>query len=105
MDSFFIKIANMMGGQVNTDHLKLLTCVLSTYPLALLFNKLPNPLTKHLLSIFYTCFVLLIVLKSWIGFIHLTSTSLFTYFFMKFYHRKNGPWINFFVIMLSMSIW
>ncbi|CAO3634735.1 unnamed protein product [Cunninghamella echinulata] len=94
----------MMGGQVNTDHLKLLTCVLSTYPLALLFNVLPNPLMKHLLSIFYTCFVLIIVLSSWLGFLHLTLTSLFTYFFMKYYHGKNGPWINFFIIMVSMSI-
>ncbi|CAO3597992.1 unnamed protein product [Absidia cylindrospora] len=104
MDALFNKLAGMMGGQVNTDHLKLLTCLFATYPSAFIFNALPNPLMKHLFSIGFSTYVLLGILRSWLGFFHITATCLFTWLFMKYYHGKRGPWINFFVIMVSMSI-
>lgn len=107
MDAFFEKLSMLLGGNIPRDHLKLMACVIATYPGAILYRRLPadKPALKHLFSIIYVLFTMLAVLHSYVGFMHIGLTALFTYYFMKYYHGSNGPWINFAISMLSMSIW
>ncbi|ORX52816.1 MBOAT-domain-containing protein [Hesseltinella vesiculosa] len=103
MDAFFVRLANLAGDQVQPDHLKLVFSLLSAYPAAYLHRSLPNAYLKHWFSICFTCFLMVKVLASWQGFCHIVGTSLFTYAFMRFYHGPHGPWINFALVMLSLS--
>ncbi|KAI9266576.1 MBOAT, membrane-bound O-acyltransferase family-domain-containing protein [Phascolomyces articulosus] len=106
MDSFFENIAAHLGDQVSGDHVKLIFCILATYPLALIYRTLPtdSPNSRHLFSIAYAVIAMVFVLKLYMGMLHITITALFTYTFMRLYHGKNGPYINFVVAMISMSI-
>ncbi|KAI9266628.1 MBOAT, membrane-bound O-acyltransferase family-domain-containing protein [Phascolomyces articulosus] len=106
MDAFFDSIASLLGDQVSGDHIKLVTCLIGTYPLALVYRKLPaeNPTSRHVFSIAYVLFTMVYMLKFYTGAIHTGFTALFTYFFVKYYHGKSGPYINFVIALLSMSI-
>lgn len=107
MDAFFANASAKMGGTPTAEQLKIMASILSSYPCAMLFKLIPNSQVqlKHLFSIFITSYIMISVLHYYDGFMHITASCLFTYFFMKYYKRKNGAWINFFVIMLSMSTW
>ena len=107
MDGFFDNIATHLGDQVSGDHIKLIACIMVTYPLALVYRKLPadSPTSRHLFSIIYACISMTYVLKLYIGFVHIAITAILTYTFMKYYNGKNGPYINFVLAMISMSIW
>ncbi|KAI9275662.1 MBOAT, membrane-bound O-acyltransferase family-domain-containing protein [Phascolomyces articulosus] len=106
MDDFFETVAGMLGDQVAADHIKLIACLLATYPLAEVYRRLPadNPTSRHLLSIAYAVFALVFVLQLYVGALHIVITSLFTYYWMRSYRAKNGPGINFVVVLISMSI-
>ena len=107
MNNFFESCADMLGDQVQADHIKLIVCLLATYPLAEVYRKLPadNPNSRHLLSIVYAVFTLIFVLKLYAGALHISGVSLFTYLWTRFYPAKNGPGINFVVVLISMSLW
>ncbi|KAG2223500.1 hypothetical protein INT45_001248, partial [Circinella minor] len=107
MNNFFESCAEMLGDQVQADHIKLIACLLATYPLAEVYRKLPadNPNSRHLLSIAYAVFTIVFVLKLYAGAFHITAISLFSYLWMRFYPAKNGPGINFVVVLMSMSLW
>ncbi|KAI7900050.1 MBOAT, membrane-bound O-acyltransferase family-domain-containing protein, partial [Cokeromyces recurvatus] len=105
MDAFFEQASAKMGGTPTAEQLKIVASILSSYPCAILFKLIPDQqtLVKHLFSIFITSFIMISVLHSYAGFIHITLSCFFTFIFMKYYKRKNGPWINFVIIMISMS--
>ena len=107
MNNFFESCADMLGDQVQADHIKLIACLLATYPLAEIYRKLPadSPNSRHLLSIAYAVFTLIFVLKLYAGALHISVVSLFTYLWTRFYPAKNGPGINFVVVLISMSLW
>ncbi|KAI9493896.1 MBOAT, membrane-bound O-acyltransferase family-domain-containing protein [Zychaea mexicana] len=107
MDDFFELVANELGDQISADHIKLVACVLAAYPSALVYRRLPaiSPTSRHIFSIIYTLVALVYVLKFYTGAIHIGFTAMFTYIFMKFYRsNKNSAFINFVVVMISMSI-
>ncbi|KAI9493694.1 MBOAT, membrane-bound O-acyltransferase family-domain-containing protein [Zychaea mexicana] len=106
MDRFFDSLADQLGDTVSTDHIKLITCIVATYPLALIYRKLPakSPTTRHLFSIGYALFTIVSVLKLYIRAVHIGLTAIFTWTFMKYFRGKNGPYVNFAVAMLSMAI-
>lgn len=107
MDAFFELASAKLGGNPTAEQLKIVASILSSYPCALLFKLIPAKQTKlkHLFSILVTSYIMTSVLHYYFGFIHIILVCLFTWAFMKFYKGKNGSWINFAVIMLSMSIW
>ncbi|KAI9266575.1 MBOAT, membrane-bound O-acyltransferase family-domain-containing protein [Phascolomyces articulosus] len=99
-------MASRLGDQISADHLKLVFCVISSYPLALIYRTLPAkyPIFRHIFSIIYAIFTMGLVLKFYEGTIHIGLTALFTYIFMKWYRGNNGAYINFVIVMLSLSI-
>lgn len=107
MDAFFETASAKMGGTPTAEQLKIVASILSSYPCAMLFKLIPNSQVqfKHLFSICITSYIMISVLHYYEGFIHITLSCLFTYAFMKYYKKKNGAWINFYAIMLSMSLW
>ncbi|KAI9478450.1 MAG: MBOAT, membrane-bound O-acyltransferase family-domain-containing protein [Benjaminiella poitrasii] len=106
MDSLFIKLSDLLGGQVAPDHLKLAFAILSTYPSALIFKKIQSVSIKHLFSILYTSYIMLFLLKLYDGFIHVSAISILSFSLLKYLKDSysNIAWINFIFVMLSMSI-
>ncbi|KAI8061625.1 MBOAT, membrane-bound O-acyltransferase family-domain-containing protein [Gongronella butleri] len=93
----------MAGGQVQADHLKLVFCIVSAFPAAVVHRCLPNAFIKHWMTILFTSFLMLKVLNASRGFAHIIGTSLFSYIFTKYYRGSRGPWINFALIMISLA--
>ncbi|KAK4509413.1 Pantothenate kinase [Mucor velutinosus] len=106
MDAFFEVASAKLGGNPTAEQLKIVASILSSYPCALLFKLIPakNAQMKHLFSILVTSYIMTSVLHYYQGFVHISLICLFTWTWMKFYKGSNGPWINFAVVMLSMSI-
>lgn len=48
---------------------------------------------------------MLYMLRSYIGFLHIGSTCLISYLLVKYYRGSRMPWINFAIVIISMSIW
>lgn len=107
MDAFFQTASAKLGGNPTAEQLKIVASILSAYPCALVFKLIPAKQTqlKHLFSILVTSYIMTFVLHYYRGFVHISLICLFTWTWMKFYKGSNGPWINFAVVMLSMSIW
>ena len=107
MDHLFESLADRMGDQISGDHLKLVVCVVASLPLAVVYRTLPpkRPTIRHLFSIFYAIITIVFVLKFYLGALHIGLTGLFTYFFMKYYQGKHIAYINFIIVMTSLSIW
>lgn len=106
MDSLFNQLSELLGNSVAPDHLKLVFSILFTYPCALLLKRQKSANVKHLMSIIYTTFVMLRVLKLYDGFIHISSICIITFTLTKYFRQyKATAWINFFCVMASMAIW
>ncbi|CAO3642032.1 unnamed protein product [Mucor hiemalis] len=106
MDSLFESASSKLGGNPSPEQLKIVASILSSYPCAILFNMIPSSRIqlKHIFSIAVTTFIMNSVLHCTRGFAHISLSCLFTWIFMKYYKRKSGPWVNFIVIMASMSV-
>jgi lysophospholipid acyltransferase len=105
MDAFFIKASDILGGNVAPDHLKLAFSIISTYPCAVLFKRIETKWIKHIFSILYTSYIMLFVLRLYDGYIHVVSIGLISYLLMKYYKGPKAEWINFTLVIASMSIW
>ncbi|KAI8977287.1 MBOAT, membrane-bound O-acyltransferase family-domain-containing protein [Mycotypha africana] len=105
MDAFFEQTSAKLGGNPTADQLRIVASILSSYPCALLFKFIPSNqiLLKHLYSICITSYIMVSVLHYHYALIHVVAACMFTYLFMKYCKSKKAPWINFIVIMLSMS--
>lgn len=104
MDKFFYKASLLLGGHVAPDHLKLAFSIFSTYPCAMIFKRIQSKQLKHLFSIVYTTYIMVFLLRLYFGFIHITTIGIISYVLMKYYHGPKVAWINFTLVMLSMSI-
>ena len=103
MDTLLVKISNLLGGNIAPDHLKLVFSIISTYPCAVIFKRIQHKQYKHAFSILYTLCIMLGLLKMYQGFLHIITISLSSYLLLKYYPKAS--WINFAVVMISMSIW
>ncbi|KAI8069350.1 MBOAT, membrane-bound O-acyltransferase family-domain-containing protein [Gongronella butleri] len=104
LDALFDKGAQLLGAGVTGDQLKLVFSIFSSYFFAWIYTLLPaRASTKHLFSVIVTLMTMLGLLKMYSGFLHITLTSLFTYLCMKYNRSPSGPWLNFVVVMTSMS--
>ncbi|CAO3599729.1 unnamed protein product [Absidia cylindrospora] len=123
MDAFFEKVAYQIGGgAITRDQLKLVVSLMSSYIFAYLYRYLPAQLStlsssssssivssraanvKHMYSIGIALFTTLIFLKLYTGFLHISITCISTYLLMKYNHSQQGPWINFILVLTSMSL-
>ncbi|KZP15136.1 MBOAT-domain-containing protein [Athelia psychrophila] len=95
MDALFAPIASLAGAPL--DQVKLITCLLVSYPLGSLFIRIPasQPHMKHLFSVVVTLIYLLPVLKMYSAFLQLLGSVLGTYLIAAFVKGPNMPWIVF----------
>jgi lysophospholipid acyltransferase len=105
LDELFIKGSKLLNGNIPPDHLKLAFSIFATYPSAILFKHIRSTQTRHLFSTAYSVFIMAGILRLYDGLLHITATAVFTFLFMKYFKGKNGPWINFIFVMVSMSLW
>lgn len=105
MDEFFDKGSLLLGGKVAPDHLKLAFSIIFTYPCAIIFKRIESKWVKHLFSIVYTTYIMLGILKLYEGFIHITTIGLISYILMRYCTHRKVAWINFIIVMMSMSLW
>ncbi|KAL5508428.1 ALE1 [Sanghuangporus vaninii] len=104
MDALFRPLADSLGASV--DQVKLISCLLISYPLGSVFTRLPsqNHAAKHLFNIGVTLFYMGVVLDLWSAFLQLLGSILATYFISKHVKDSNMPWIVFFIVMGHLMV-
>ncbi|KAI5124885.1 hypothetical protein M0805_007315 [Coniferiporia weirii] len=104
MDALFRPLADSLGASV--DQIKLISCLLISYPLGSVFVRLPagNHAIKHLFNIGVTLFYLLAMLDLWSGVAQLLVSILAAYFIAKHVQGPNMPWIVFWVVMGHLTV-
>ncbi|KDQ65032.1 hypothetical protein JAAARDRAFT_28695 [Jaapia argillacea MUCL 33604] len=104
MDALFVPLASAVGASV--DQVKLITCLLVSYPLGSLFIRVPSssPNLKHLFNLSIALFYFLPVLNLWTGFAQLLASTMGTYFIAKYVQGPRMPWIAFTFVMGHLLI-
>lgn len=104
MDFVFKPLADAVGASL--DQIKLIACLLISYPLGSVFIRLPNdqPNVKHLFNIAITLFYFIPVLNLWDGFLQLLADVIATYYIARNVKSQMMPWIVFAVIMGHLTI-
>ncbi|KAL6298114.1 MBOAT-domain-containing protein [Sparassis latifolia] len=99
MDIVFLPLATSLG--VSIDQVKLIFCLLVSYPLGSVFIRIPTskPTMKHLFNIAISLFYFLPVLNLWSGTLQLLVSVLGTYFLAAKIKRGRMPWIVFAFVM------
>ncbi|PAV20812.1 MBOAT-domain-containing [Pyrrhoderma noxium] len=98
MDALFVPLADSLGASV--DQIKLISCLLISYPLGSVFIRLPkNHTVKHAFNIGVTMFYLLGMLNLWSGVAQLLGSILATYYVAKNVKGPSMPWIVFCIVM------
>ncbi|KAH9077497.1 MBOAT, membrane-bound O-acyltransferase family-domain-containing protein [Lactarius deliciosus] len=99
LDFFFVPLAATAGASL--DQVKLITCLLASYPLGNLFVKIPStqPTLKHLFSIAVASFYFVPVLNQGWPFLLLLGDVLATYFIALTVQGPRMPWIVFCLMM------
>jgi len=97
MDAIFGPLAAALGASV--DQLKVISCLLISYPLASLYTRVHSPQSKHLFSISVSLFFLLGVFQLWNGTAQLIASVLITYFVSANVYGPKMPWIVFGLVM------
>ncbi|KAI0254231.1 MBOAT-domain-containing protein [Lactifluus subvellereus] len=99
LDFFFVPLAAKVGASL--DQVKLITCLLSSYPLGSLFIRIPSsqPTFKHLFSIAVASFYFLPVLNHGLAFLSLLGDVLVTYVVARTVQGPRMPWIVFCMMM------
>lgn len=97
-------VADRAGLPVDT--LKIICCLLISYPLAGLLKRIPDkqPNLKNAFVISTGLFFLLGIFDLWGGIRTLAISSIGTYLLAKYYTSPLMPWANFFFIIGHMSI-
>ncbi|KAK9767954.1 Lysophospholipid acyltransferase [Basidiobolus ranarum] len=102
-DPAFERLSQILGG-VPTDQLQCVFSIVFTYPLALIFRKLPNNATiKHLYSLLTTFILFVVVSNQFYGVLHILFGSLISYFIAYFVKGSLGPKLVFVIAMAHMS--
>ncbi|KAL5530551.1 ALE1 [Sanghuangporus sanghuang] len=104
MDALFRPLADSLSASV--DQVKLISCLLISYPLGSVFIRLPsqNHAAKHLFNIGVTLFYMGAVLNLWSAFLQLLGSVLATYFISKHMKGSNMPWVVFFIVMGHLMV-
>ncbi|KAN0124505.1 MBOAT, membrane-bound O-acyltransferase family domain containing protein [Russula decolorans] len=99
LDFFFVPLATKVGASL--DQVKLITCLLVSYPLGSLFIRIPptRPTLKHLFSISIASFYFVPVLNQGLPFLSLLGDVLVTYFVALTVQGPRMPWIVFGLMM------
>ncbi|KAH8999427.1 MBOAT, membrane-bound O-acyltransferase family-domain-containing protein [Lactarius akahatsu] len=99
LDFFFVPLAAKAGASL--DQVKLITCLLASYPLGNLFVKIPStqPTLKHLFSVAVASFYFVPVLNQGWPFLLLLGDVLATYFIALTVQGPRMPWIVFCFMM------
>ncbi|GBB99659.1 hypothetical protein RclHR1_00360008 [Rhizophagus clarus] len=104
LDDFFSKLSTSVGG-VSTDHLKMIFTLLASYPLALIYKRLPhNPNLKHLFSITVAIIILFEIFDLSSAFYVMLGGSLISYAIMSFVKGVWGPRLVFLYALGHLSI-
>jgi lysophospholipid acyltransferase len=104
LEDFFLKLSTLTGG-VSTDHLKMIFTLLASYPIALIYKRLPhNPTLKHLFSIAVAIIVLLEIFDLSNAFYVMLGGSLISYAIMYFIKGVWGPRLVFLYALGHLSI-
>ncbi|KAF7966921.1 hypothetical protein HWV62_36567 [Athelia sp. TMB] len=95
MDVIFVPLASVAGASL--DQVKLISCLLISYPLGSLFIRIPasHPHLKHLFNLAITLFYLIPVLNMYSAFLQLLGSAVGTYLIAAFVKGPNMPWIVF----------
>lgn len=104
MDALFVPLANLAGASL--DQIKLISCLLISYPLGSVFIRIPNdsPNLKHLFSLAIAVFYLIPVLHLWTGFLQLLLDVVGTYLIARNVKNSHMPWIVFAFVMGHLTI-
>ncbi|KAI0303083.1 MBOAT, membrane-bound O-acyltransferase family-domain-containing protein [Russula brevipes] len=104
LDFFFVPLADKVGASL--DQVKLITCLLVSYPLGSVFIRIPStqPTLKHLFSICIAAFYFVPVLNQGLPFLFLLGDVLFTYFVAFTVKGPRMPWIVFCCMMGHLFI-
>ncbi|THH33641.1 hypothetical protein EUX98_g500 [Antrodiella citrinella] len=102
MDSVFVSLAEATGASL--DQLKLIFCLILSYPLGSVFIRVPSPSLKHAFNIVVALFYLIYMLHLGTGTLQLLVSSLGTYFIAANVKGPNMPWIVFTFVMGHLTI-
>ncbi|KAI0080680.1 MBOAT-domain-containing protein [Panus rudis PR-1116 ss-1] len=99
MDAIFVPLASATGASL--DQIKLITCLLVSYPLGSVFIRIPKERhdLKHLFNISVAFFYLMPMLNLWTGTLQLLGSALGTYFLSQQIKGPSMPWIVFAFVM------
>jgi len=99
MDAIFAPVAAATGASL--DQLKLIACLLISYPLGSVFIRIPSSQLnlKHLFNIGVAVFYLVAMLNLWSGLLQLLASALATYVIAATVQGPNMPWIVFVLVM------
>ncbi|KZT20666.1 MBOAT-domain-containing protein [Neolentinus lepideus HHB14362 ss-1] len=104
MDSLFEPIASATGASI--DQIKLIVCLLVSYPLGSTFIRIPPslPVLKHIFNLSVALIYFLPVLNLWSGFSQLVVTTLATYYVAKNVRTPAMPRIVFAFVLGHLMI-
>ncbi|KIM83962.1 hypothetical protein PILCRDRAFT_97057 [Piloderma croceum F 1598] len=99
MDAIFIPVASMVGASL--DQVKLISCLLISYPLGSLFIRIPSsqPGLKHIFNLTVTLVYLLPVLNMYSALLQLLGSVIGTYMIAANVRGPRMPWIVFVFLM------
>ncbi|KZV75106.1 MBOAT-domain-containing protein [Peniophora sp. CONT] len=102
MDALFQPAADALGAPV--EQLKLIFCLLVSYPLGSVFVRIPGRTLKHVFTLVIAGTYLIPLLNLRTGTLELLGDVLVTYFLARgMKNRKNMPWIVFWVNMAHLT--
>ncbi|VDC04071.1 unnamed protein product [Peniophora sp. CBMAI 1063] len=102
MDAVFQPAADALGAPV--EQLKLIFCLLVSYPLGSVFIRVPGKTLKHVFNLIVAGTYLIPLLNLYGGTLELLADVLVTYFLARaMKNRKNMPWIVFWVNMAHLT--
>ncbi|KAF8499985.1 MBOAT-domain-containing protein [Gautieria morchelliformis] len=95
MDDLFKPLADATGASL--DQIKLITCLVVSYPLGNVFVRLPRsqPAMKHIFSVVVSTVFLLPVMHLWPEILHLLCSVLVTYILAATLRGPSMPWAVF----------
>lgn len=104
MDAIFRQVAASVGA--STDQVKLISCLLISYPLGSIFIRVPSskPALKHVFNVVTTSFYLLPVMGLWSGTAQLLFDVLGTYYIAANVKGSYMPWIVFSFVMGHLTV-
>ncbi|KZT72694.1 MBOAT-domain-containing protein [Daedalea quercina L-15889] len=104
MDALFVPLAAAVGASL--DQVKLISCLLVSYPLGSIFIRLPvsRPNIRHAFNVAVTSIYLLPILNMGTAYFQLLGDILFTYYVAAYVKSSKMPWIVFGTIMSHLTL-